>query len=186
MQKSSRRKLLLLGMGSFGTLATTQVSVKASSQKQHIMNESVVQQVRDRQEIIDTINRIGLTADFRDWSACQACFAESVEVDYTSLMGGEPNIISSDTLTKQWQLFFDRTFKTTQHLIGSHSVTPSGNSATCLSQFQAHHVLINPTEERTWTLGGFYVHELVRTIDVWRVHKMKMTWTWEAGSRPFA
>jgi SnoaL-like domain len=106
MQKSSRCKLLLLGMGSFGTLATTQVSVKASSQKQHIMNESVVQQVRDRQEIIDTINRIGLTADLCDWSACQACFAESVEVDYTSLMGGEPNIISSDTLTKQWQLFF--------------------------------------------------------------------------------
>jgi hypothetical protein len=115
MQKSSRRNLLLLGMGSFVTLTTTQVSVKAFSQKQHTMNESVVQQVRDRQEIIDTINRIGLTADLRDWTACQTCFAESVEVDYTSLMGGEPNIISPDALTKQWQSFFDSTFKTTQH-----------------------------------------------------------------------
>jgi SnoaL-like domain len=185
MQKTPRRNLLLLGMGSFVTLTTTQASVKASSQNQCTMNGSVAQQVRDRQEIIDTINRIGLTADLRDWSACQACFSQSVEVDYTSLMGGEPNIIAPDALTKQWQSFFDSTFKTTQHLIGSHSVTHSGNSATCLSQFQAHHVLLNPTEEKTWTLGGFYIHELVRTDDAWLVRKMKMTWTWEAGSRPF-
>lgn len=186
MQQSSRRNLLLFGMGSLATLATTQTSGKASSPKQHTMNESGVQQVRDRQEIIDTINRIGLTADLRDWSACQACFAQSVEVDYTSLMGGKPNIITPDVLTKQWQSSFDSTFKTTQHLIGSHSVTQNGNSATCLSQFQAHHVLLNPTQEKTWTLGGLYSHELVRTVEGWRVRKMKMTWKWEAGSRPFA
>jgi SnoaL-like domain len=150
------------------------------------MNESIVQLVRDRQEIIDTINRIGLTADLRDWSACQACFTESVEVDYTSLMGGKPNIISPDALTKQWQSFFDSTFKTTQHLIGSHSTTHNGNVATSLSQFQAHHVLLNPTKDPTWTLGGLYNHDLVRTDAGWLVRKLKMIWTWEAGSRPFA
>jgi hypothetical protein len=186
MQKSSRRNLLFLGMGSFVTLTTTQACVNTSSQNQQTMNESIAQQVRDRQEIINTINQIGLTADLRDWSACQACFAESVEVDYTSLMGGEPNIVSPDALTKQWQTFFDNTFKTTQHLIGSHSIIHNGNTATSLSQFQAHHVLLNPTKDQTWTLGGLYNHELVHTVNGWRVRKMKMTWTWEAGSRPFA
>jgi hypothetical protein len=124
------------------------------------MNESITQQVHDRQEVIDTVNRIGLTADRRDWSACQACFAQRVEVDYTSLMGGEPAIISPEILTGQWQVFFDRTFKATQHLIGSHTVNLHGDNAICLSQFQAHHILIAPTDEKTWTLGGLYEHEL--------------------------
>ncbi|MBD2074971.1 nuclear transport factor 2 family protein [Phormidium sp. FACHB-592] len=134
-------------------------------------------------EIIDVVNRIGLMADRRDWQACRDVFSDHVETDYTSLNGGQPTSVNADDLINGWKAFFTQTFTTIQHLIGSHVVTITGDRAICLSNFQAHHVYLD-TQKGTWTLGGFYEHTLVHTAEGWRVNRMKMTWTWEQGTRP--
>ncbi len=138
-----------------------------------------------KSEIIDVVNRIAVMADRRDWQACQEAFSERVETDYTSLNGGQPATVNANDLVNGWNAFFAKTFKTTQHLIGSHVVTITGDTALCLSNFHAHHVYLDG-EKETWTLGGFYEHGLVRTPQGWRVNRMKMTCTWEQGTRPSA
>lgn len=139
----------------------------------------------DSLEITNTVNRVALLSDLRDWATVKACFTEQVEVDYTSLMGGQPEAIAAEALVQRWKSFFDATFKTTQHLLGSHVVTFNGNTATCMSHFQARHIPLDSAKE-PWTLGGYYTHELVKQSERWLIQKMKMVWTWESGDRPFS
>jgi SnoaL-like domain len=136
-------------------------------------------------EIIDVVNRVAIMADRRNWPACREAFSDRVETDYTSLNGGQPATVNADDLVAGWETFFTQTFKVTQHLIGSHVVSITKDTAICLSNFQAHHIYLD-TQKGTWTLGGFYEHGLVRNPQGWRVNRLKMTWTWEQGTRPSA
>ena len=188
MIKLSRRNIVFTGSAGVAFLITQMTTAQAQirNRRNQTMNHDIAQQALDRQEIIETVNKIGLMADLRNWAECRASFSEQVEFDYTSMLGGQPTTVSADTQIQQWKDFFASTFKTTQHLIGSHTLTLNGNTATCISHFQAHHVFIDTSEGKTWTLGGTYHHELSRTTKGWKVTKMKMTALWEEGTSPFS
>jgi hypothetical protein len=178
MLKNKRRQWLLIGGSAIAsTLLSNKIATAQPTNKQ-IMNSS-----RDRDAIINAVNQIAIMADLRNWEACRAAFSDRVETDYTSLTGGQPSTVNAEDLVNSWETFFSKTFKATQHLIGSHVVTITGDTATCLSNFQAHHVYLD-TAKGTWTLGGVYEHDLIQTREGWRVNRMKMTWTWESGNRP--
>jgi hypothetical protein len=134
-------------------------------------------------EITSVVNRIAISADLRDWTAVRQCFTDYVALDYTSLTGGQPETITADALVQRWKSAFESSFKTTQHLIGSHVITIQDDAAICLSHFQARHVAID-VSKGVWTLGGYYNHSLVKTSSGWCIRGMKMTWTWEEGMRP--
>lgn len=176
MNRSTRRRILLGGAGV--------ASVAAVSTVRSVQATQPIDAASDRLAIIETTNQIAILSDRRDWAAVQDCFTEQVEFDYTSLLGGEPATIAAAAQVQQWASFFEQTFKVTQHLIGSHVVQLSGDTATCMAHFQAHHTYLdaNPTP---WLLAGSYDYELVRAADRWKVQKMKMTALWETGDRPF-
>ena len=89
----------------------------------------------DGTEITSIVNRIAILSDLRDWEGVQQCFTDRVAVDYTSLMGGQPETIAADALVQSWKADSSSTFKTTQHLLGSHAITIRSDTATCLSHF---------------------------------------------------
>ncbi len=178
MLKNKRRQWLLIGSS---VIASTLLSNKVATAQPS--NDRTMTSTTDRDAITNAVNQIAIMADLRNWEACRAAFSDRVETDYTSLTGGEPSTVTAEDLVKGWETFFSQTFKVTQHLIGSHVVTSTGDTATCLSNFQAHHVYLDTTKG-TWTLGGIYEHGLIRTPQGWRVNRMKMTWTWESGNRP--
>lgn len=180
MQTNLRRQLFFLVGSAVTTLFFPYAMATARTEGSKIMNSTT-----DRDEIIDIVNRIAIMADRRNWQACREAFSDRVETDYTSLNGGQPATVNADDLVKGWETFFTLTCKATQHLIGSHVVTITGDTAICLSNFQAHHVYLD-RQKGAWTLGGFYEHALVRTARGWRANRMKMTWTWEQGTRPSA
>lgn len=189
MNRQRRNILLTLGASITGFVSTTAIAMarnKPSTQanNQVTMNTATVQKLVDRAEIIDAINIIGMGADLRDWKACRAAFADRVLTDYTSLNGGTPNTVVADTLVAGWADFFSKTFKATQHMITNHAVTVNGDKATCTSHFRAHHIYLEGKSGKTWTLGGFYNHGLTRINGHWKVTQMKMTWTYEEGTRP--
>lgn len=178
MLKHKRRQLLLLGSS---VIVSTLLSNKRVTAQP--LNNPVMHSTTDRDAIINVVNQIAIMADLRDWEACRAAFSDRVETDYTSLIGGEPSTVNAEDLIKGWESFFSQTFKVTQHLVGSHVVTIQGDTATCLSNFQAHHVYLD-SAKGSWTLGGGYEHGLIRIPHGWQVNRMKMTWTWESGNRP--
>jgi len=158
------------------------LQTQATSQATQLMNDSTVQKLLDRLEIIDVVNQVGITADSRDWNACRNCFLEQVDIDYTSLNGGQSSIIAADDLIKNWRKQLNG-LKATQHMITNHAVTLNGDTASCISLFQAQHLFPNNVGFPLWTLGGVYHHQLVRTNGGWKVHRMKMTATWANGNQ---
>jgi hypothetical protein len=173
---------LLTGATSLLVFSAQANAKTAKSQENSSMN-TAFQGITGYAAIINAVNGIAIFADLRDWSRCRQSFTDEVEFDYTSLMGGTPTTISADKQMQQWSDFFKSTFKSTQHIVGSHVVTINRNTATCVSIFQAHHTYLDP-KKGVWILSGVYNHDLVRVGDGWKVNKMKMTWTWENGTRP--
>jgi hypothetical protein len=57
----------------------------------------------DEQRIIAAVNAIGSLADARKWADLRAVFADEVDVDYTSLTGGQPARVKADDLIAGWQ-----------------------------------------------------------------------------------
>ena len=49
----------------------------------------------DMTEITSVVNRIAMLTDLRDWEGLHQCFTDRVTVDYTSLMGGQPESIAA-------------------------------------------------------------------------------------------
>lgn len=62
----------------------------------------------DRLEITELTNRLGLLVDARDWDALTALFSDPVDVDYTSLNGGEPMTVPPASLVGGWRGVLDQ------------------------------------------------------------------------------
>ena len=133
-----------------------------------------------------TVTRLFELTDQRRWDGLADLFAAEVLLDYTSLVGGEPARLSPEEIVGSWRTTLGG-LDATQHLVSNVLVDPeegaAGAAATATAQFQATHVLANPTGDDTWTLGGHYRFELTRTGDTWRVSAMAMTATWASGNR---
>ena len=126
--------------------------------------------------------RMAWLADRRDWERLTEVFAERVDLDYTSLNGGEPARLSSTDLVAGWRAGLGG-LDATQHLLSSHLVEVVGDRGVANAQFQAVHVLANPYGDPTWTLGGHYRYGLVRRANAWRIDAVTMTVTWASGNR---
>ena len=128
MNYLTRRRMM------FGTVGVASVTAASITPAQATVINPTTE---DYAEIIDTMNRISILSDRRDWTAVQNCFTKQVKFDYTSLNGGEPMTSAAATQVQQWADFFRKTFKNTQHLIGSHAVTLNGNIAICIAHWSA-------------------------------------------------
>jgi len=137
--------------------------------------------VMDRLDIIDTCTRMAWHADQREWAALTNVFADEVHLDYTSLNGGEPAVLSPQQIADAWSRVLGG-FDATQHLVTNHLVTVDGDTAVCTASFQATHRLANPFGAPLWTLGGTYRFDLIRTGGEWRISGVVMTATWADGN----
>lgn len=140
------------------------------------------QRLSDRLEIIEVTNRMGLLVDARQWDALAGLFTDPVEVDYTSLNGGEPATVSPDTLIGGWRTVLDQ-IEATQHLISGQTITIDKDQATCAASVQGTHVLRNPSGGPHWTVGGRYDFRLTHTDAGWRISGLTLIVQWASGNQ---
>jgi hypothetical protein len=136
----------------------------------------------DRLDVIDTCTRMAWYADQRDWDRLAGVFADNVTLDYTSLDGGEPAVMTPGQIADGWRELLGA-YETTQHLLGNHLVSVTGASAVCTASFQATHRRAEAYGGSLWTLGGTYRFDLVRTAGGWRISGIVMTALWGDGNR---
>ncbi|MFI6742322.1 nuclear transport factor 2 family protein [Nonomuraea sp. NPDC050451] len=136
----------------------------------------------DRLAIIETCTRMAWHADQREWDRLGEVFADSVTLDYTSLNGGEPVVLTPAQIVEAWSGLLGA-FDATQHLITNHLVTVDGDTALCTASFQATHRLTDPFGSPLWTLGGTYRFDLVRSDGAWKIAAVVMSATWADGNR---
>ena len=135
-------------------------------------------QLRDRLAITDVVNSVGTLADLGEYSQLEQLFTEEVTVDYTSLFPGEVQNIPSQQLMTQWQSVLPG-FDATQHMISNHQITIDGDEATAVAYVRATHKL----GDEMWVVGGYYVDELVRTDEGWKLKAIQYNALYEEGDR---
>jgi hypothetical protein len=133
----------------------------------------------DREEIVEVTGNLGLLVDARDWPAVRALFDDPVEVDYTSLNGGEPQTVSPADLVGGWADMLER-LEATQHLIANQLVVVDGDAARAAANVTGTHV---GSGGSLWVVGGRYDFALRRSPGGWRIAALTLTVAWETGDR---
>jgi 3-phenylpropionate/cinnamic acid dioxygenase small subunit len=145
------------------------------------MENEKLQWLLDRAEISDVQLRYATGLDSRDWTVFRSCFADEIDVDFTSVFGGTPCKVSAD----KWTAAARRTMiglTATQHMITNHVITINDDNATCIAYVQARHYLPNDLGDDTQTIFGYYTNHLIRTAQGWRIRSCKLTLSWQTGN----
>jgi hypothetical protein len=135
-----------------------------------------IEQISDRIEIEDLLQRYTAAIDAKDWDLLDRVFAPDATLDYTA--SGGP--VGPYPEVKAWLARALALFPMTHHLIGKSTVKLDGDRAECRTIFY------NPmgmpidddgrfvadgggTGQHVFVVGGFYNDSCVRTPDGWRI-----------------
>ncbi|MFC1420564.1 nuclear transport factor 2 family protein [Streptacidiphilus cavernicola] len=127
-----------------------------------------LQELSDRIEIQDLLVRYSHAVDTREWKLFAECFTEDAVVDYTAF-GGPCGTVAEVTAFLASVLPM---FTATQHLVANSAVVLEGDRAT--ARTMCHNPMALPGAEGAAGLllcGLWYVDELVRTPDGWRLRR---------------
>jgi hypothetical protein len=126
----------------------------------------------DKNQIIETVNRLFIYTDNRDWPRVRALFAPRVVFDMTSLGGGAPVTISPREITDGWDKGL-RALEAIHHQTGNYLVEIKGDEAFVFCYGVAWHYLSNRTNRNTRTFVGSYDVHLTAGGGEWKIDKFK-------------
>jgi ketosteroid isomerase-like protein len=142
--------------------------------------ETTFARLLDEAEIRRVVDEIDSAVDAKDWAACRYFFTDEVDVDFTSLAGGEPARLKADDLIAAWRTnLFDE--KKSFHLRGNHRIEIDGNRAEVFSKGYAFNLLETGEAAGLWEVWGEYTHVLEKTEAGWRVCAMILKVTHKRG-----
>ncbi len=148
-----------------------------------------VQTQTDVAEMTRIADAIDAAVDAKDWTQARGYFADTITVDFTSLVGGAPATIPADALIDGWSANLTDS-KASFHLRGNHRVAFDGpDTATMHSHGYAWNRMdagADPANggDPMWEVWGTYVHEFARSDAGWKVTAMTFEMTAERGN-PF-
>ena len=150
------------------------------------MSEPGLGLLLDRVAISDVVYAYATGLDRRDWELFRSIFTDPIEMEFSSV-GIRSGTYSADDWVRSAKRLFDG-FSATQHTSTNHVHQIRGDEATCVSNMQAEHFVrrepgdgLAEGDER-WTIGGYYVNELVRQPDGWKLAKVALNATWRFGN----
>jgi hypothetical protein len=120
--------------------------------------------IRDRFAIADLLAQYARGCDTKDLGLVSACFTPDATLDYEAL---PTSVRSVRGFVEHAEQVLSR-LQSTQHLLGNIVVNVEGDRASSLSYVQATAFAANG---QSWTSGGEYADELVRTPDGWRISR---------------
>ena len=135
-------------------------------------------EVRDIAAIETIVESVAVLADSGNFESLEKLYADEIQVDYTSLSGGEPELKSPQALMTEWAALlpgFDRT----RHGISNIEVAVNGRQAVATADVVADHYV----GAMHWQLTGDYRYELFDTGDRWVITSMTFNLRDEQGSR---
>lgn len=146
-----------------------------------------VQLLIDRAAISDVVYAYATGLDRREWTVFRSIFTDTIEMDFQSI--GLPAIrIDADEWVRDTKRLFAG-FAATQHTSTNHTHDVRGDEATCTSNMQATHFVDRQPNDGLengadcWTIGGYYIDELVRSAQGWKLAKVTLNITWQTGNR---
>jgi len=142
-----------------------------------------LEEISDRIEIDDLLTRYTVAIDTKDYKLLDTCFAEGAHVDYTSSGG----IKGSYPEARAWLEKALAPFPMTVHFISNTTVLITGDTASSKTY------VLNPMgfqnsdgSMHIFTVGAYYIDELVRTAAGWRIKQRVEEQAFLEGTLPEA
>ena len=136
-----------------------------------------------RARVEDTVIRMFVATDERDWQAVQACFTDPFTLDMSSLAGGAPASVSPLQVTQMWAEGF-RTLDQVHHQVGNFQTRVEGARASIRCYGIALHyrdAIAAAAKSRTFV--GTYEFALVLQGSAWRIEKLRFNLKFIDGNR---
>ena len=126
-----------------------------------------LQEISDRMEIQDLLVRYSYAVDSRNFEDFDNVFTLDATIDYT-VFGGP---VGNREETKKYLTETMPMFASFQHMISTSRIEIDGDTAKVKTI--CHNPMVMPMGEEliVFTCGLWYVDELVRTADGWRISK---------------
>ena len=126
----------------------------------------------DKSVILETINKLFLAVDQRDWGQLKSIMDDTVHLDYTSMTGGKPDNLQLSQIIEAWKGMLPG-FDQTHHQLGNYLIEQDADSVKVFCYGTATHYLKNESGNNLWTVVGSYDFELKMRHEAWRITKMK-------------
>lgn len=123
-------------------------------------------------QVQETISRFFISVDNRNWDEVKMLFADTVLLDYTSMVGGEPANLSSQQIIESWKGLLPG-FDCTHHQLGNFVINADLEIANVFCYGTAYHYLKNDSGNNVWTVVGSYNFEIILDASDWKISKMK-------------
>ncbi|HWL40177.1 MAG TPA: nuclear transport factor 2 family protein, partial [Gemmatimonadaceae bacterium] len=81
-----------------------------------------------RQEVIETIDRLFVATDTKDWKAVRECFDSKVRFDMSSAGGGPERERTGEEIAAEWERNLEP-IRALHHQAGNYRVSAEGNRA---------------------------------------------------------
>lgn len=113
------------------------------------------------EEIKKSVLDIFEGADERNWTRVQSAMAEKVLLDYTSMTGGEPALLSPNDITNAWVNFLPG-FDKTHHKLSNFKFETKDDLTFVTFDGKADHFI----DDAVWTVEGGYFVEIEKNKKV--------------------
>ncbi|MCG8592279.1 MAG: nuclear transport factor 2 family protein [Proteobacteria bacterium] len=142
-----------------------------------------LQEISDRIEINDLLTRYTTAIDTKDYGLLDTCFLPDAELDYVSsggIKGAYPEV-------RQWLEKALSAFPMTVHYISNSVIELKGDRASGKTLVNNPMGFPKPDGSlHIFTVGAYYIDELVRTEEGWRIAKRIEEQVYLEGSLPEA
>jgi ketosteroid isomerase-like protein len=122
----------------------------------------------EKDRIAAMVNRLFTGTDARDWTAVQACFADSVLFDMTSVAGGEPARLGPAQITAAWETGL-APIEAVHHQTGNVAIELAESEANVTCHGVAYHYRHTLFGRNTRVFVGSYDFHLRLDADAWKI-----------------
>ena len=143
---------------------------------------ATLQDLIAKDEIIDTINRLFIGTDTRDWAMVCDALAPRLHVDMTSLAGGEPMEMASVELAAAWETGL-KPIQAVHHHAGNYRVAFHGEEAEAFCYGTATHYRPTRSGQNVRTFVGSYDFRLAKLEGSWRITSFRFNLKYVDGNR---
>lgn len=136
--------------------------------------------MNETQQIQETVTKIFINTDNRNWESIETQFADKVTLDYSSMNGNPAAKLTPIEITSAWKTVLPG-FTFTQHQIGNFITEIKENKAHTYCYGTATH-FIEDKNGSMWTVVGTYDFDLEKIDHKWKVTTMKFNYKYQDGN----
>lgn len=139
-------------------------------------------QFTEREQIVETVNRLFVYTDNQQWRKLQdEVFTSEIQLDMVSMGAPRPERISAREICYRWEKAFEE-LDAVHHQAGNYIVKISDEEAEVSAYSIATHYKESAKNEKTREYVGSYDLHMVKEPGGWRIDKFKFNLKYSSGN----